>query len=65
MKKNPTNETMIKAMKTNNATTAYFIIEKPRLRIQPHKIPGSTNRHLEFKKTLYFCDHICGLGNTL
>jgi len=31
MRKNPTNETMIEAMKTNNATTAYFIIEKPRL----------------------------------
>ncbi len=32
MKKNPTNETMKEAMKTNNATTAYFIIEKPRPR---------------------------------
>ena len=31
MKENPTNETMIKAMKTNNATTAYFIIEQRRL----------------------------------
>ena len=31
MKSNPTNETLIEAMKTNNATTAYFIIEKPRL----------------------------------
>lgn len=31
MKKNPTNETMTKAMKTNNSTIAYFIIEKPRL----------------------------------
>ena len=31
MRNNPTNETMKEAMKTNNATTAYFIIEKPRL----------------------------------
>jgi len=31
MKENPTNETMIKAMETNNATTAYFIISKLRL----------------------------------
>ena len=31
MKDNPTNETMIEAMKTNNATTAYFIIGEPRL----------------------------------
>ena len=31
MKSNPTNDTMVSAMKHNNATTAYFIIEKPRL----------------------------------
>lgn len=31
MKNNPSNETLIDAMKTNNATVAYFIIEKPRL----------------------------------
>jgi hypothetical protein len=31
MKNNPSNETMIEAMKINNATIAYFIIEKPRL----------------------------------
>ena len=31
MRHNSTNETMKEAMKTNNATTAYFIIEKPRL----------------------------------
>lgn len=31
MKSNPTNDTMVSAMKTNNASTAYFIIEKPRL----------------------------------
>jgi len=31
MKSNATNETLTEAMKTNNATTAYFIIEKPRL----------------------------------
>lgn len=36
MKKNPTNETMIKAMKTNNATIAYFIIEKPRLGVEEY-----------------------------
>jgi len=31
MKSNPTNDTMKEAMKTNNATTTYFVIEKPRL----------------------------------
>ena len=31
MKNNATKETLIEAMKINNATTAYFIIEKPRL----------------------------------
>lgn len=31
MKNNPLPETLIEAMETNNATTAYFIIEKPRL----------------------------------
>lgn len=31
MKSNPSNETMIQAMETNNASIAYFIIEKPRL----------------------------------
>ncbi|MFQ6064324.1 MAG: hypothetical protein ACE5L6_02495 [Candidatus Bathyarchaeia archaeon] len=30
MENNPTNQTLKEAMKTNNATTAYFIIEKPR-----------------------------------
>jgi len=31
MKNNPTNETLVEAMKTTNATVAYFVIEKPRL----------------------------------
>jgi len=31
MERNPSNETLIDAMKTNNATVAYFIIEKPRI----------------------------------
>ncbi|TET26783.1 MAG: hypothetical protein E3J73_03765 [Candidatus Bathyarchaeum sp.] len=31
MKKNPSNETLVEAMEINNATTAYFIIEKPRI----------------------------------
>jgi len=31
MKNNPSNKTLSEAMKTNNATVAYFIIEKPRL----------------------------------
>jgi len=31
MKTNPSNDTLIEAMKTNNATVAYFIIEEPRL----------------------------------
>ena len=37
MKKNATNETMIKAMNTNNATTTYFIIEEPRLGLGEYK----------------------------
>ena len=31
MKENPSPEPMIEAMKTNNATVAYFIVEEPRL----------------------------------
>jgi len=31
MKTDPSNDTLIEAMKTNNATVAYFIIEEPRL----------------------------------
>jgi len=31
LRNNPTNETLIDAMDTNNATVAYFIIEKPRI----------------------------------
>lgn len=31
MRNNPSNETLVEAMEINNATTAYFIIEKPRL----------------------------------
>lgn len=36
MKNNPTNETMREVMKINNATTAYFIIEQPRLGIESY-----------------------------
>jgi hypothetical protein len=31
MEENPSSQPMVEAMKINNATTAYFIIEKPRL----------------------------------
>jgi len=31
MRSAPSNETLAEAMKTNNATVAYFVIEKPRL----------------------------------
>jgi len=31
MKRNPSNKTLIEAMKINNAETAFFVIEKPRL----------------------------------
>lgn len=31
MKNNPSEETLVEVMKYNNATTAYFVIEKPRL----------------------------------
>jgi hypothetical protein len=37
MKINPKNETLIEAMKVNNATTAYFIIVKPRIRTETYK----------------------------
>ena len=36
MKNNPSNKTMIEAVEFNNATTAYFIIEKPRLGTQKY-----------------------------
>jgi len=36
MKNDPSNETMIEAMKINNATIAYFIIEKPRLGLETY-----------------------------
>lgn len=34
MKDNPSNETLLEAMKFNNATTAYFVVEQPRLSAQ-------------------------------
>ena len=58
MKQNPTNETMIEAMKTNNATTAYFIIEKPRLGTEEYNRIKSqaTQNGLPTYKTLDYED---------
>lgn len=36
MRTNPSNETLIEALKINNATVAYFIVEKPRLGTQEY-----------------------------
>jgi len=38
MKNNLSNETLIETMKTNNATIAYLIIEKPRLGTQSYNV---------------------------
>jgi len=56
MKNNPENQTMIEAMKINNATTAYFIIEKPRLGTQTYNsvIEQAQLNNLQTYKTFYY-----------
>ena len=56
MKTNPSPETMTEAMKHNNATIAYFIIEKPRLGTETynHIIQQAQQNNLETYKTFYY-----------
>jgi len=56
MKNNPENQTMIEAMEINNATTAYFIIEKPRLGTQIYNsiIQQAQQNNLQTFKTFYY-----------
>lgn len=56
MKSNPMNETMKEAMKTNNATTAYFIIEEPRLGTEEYNriIQQAQQNHLQTYKTFHY-----------
>jgi Predicted membrane-bound mannosyltransferase len=58
MKNNPTNETMKEAMRTNNATTAYFIIEKPRLgeEIYNRIIQQAQQNRLQTYRTFHYRD---------
>lgn len=49
MKHNPSNETLIEAMEINNATTAYFIIEKPRLGTEEYNRIKSQAMHNDLK----------------
>ena len=56
MKNNPTNETMKEAMKTNNAKTAYFIIEEPRLGTDEYNsvIQTAQQNNLQNYKTFHY-----------
>ncbi len=56
MKSNPTNDTMISAMKYNNATTAYFIIDKPRTGTEAYNriISLAQQNNLETYKVFYY-----------
>jgi len=56
MKNNPANQTMIEAMEINNATTAYFIIEKPRLGTEIYNriIQQAQQNNLQTYKTFYY-----------
>jgi len=56
MKNNPSNETLIEAMKTNNATVAYFIIEKPRLGTETynHIIQQAQQNNISTYKIFYY-----------
>ena len=58
MKSNPSNETLIEAMKTNNATIAYFIIEKPRLGEEEYNriIQQAQQNGLQTYKAFYYKD---------
>jgi len=56
MKSNPSNETLIEAMKINNSTTAYFIIEKPRLGTETYSgiIDQAQQSNLQTYKIFYY-----------
>jgi len=56
MKNNPTNETLIEAMKINNAIVAYFIIEKPRLGAETYNniINKAQQNNLQTYKIFYY-----------
>ena len=56
MKNNPENQTMIEALKINNATTTYFIIEKPRLGTQIYNsiIQQAQQNNLQTYKTFAY-----------
>jgi hypothetical protein len=55
-KRNPSNETLIEAMKINNATIAYFIIEKPRLGTETYNdiINKAQQNNLLTYKTFFY-----------
>ena len=56
MKNNPTNETLIEAMEYNNATVAYFIIEKPRLGVYMYNyiVDQAEQNGLQTYKIFYY-----------
>jgi hypothetical protein len=56
MKNDPANQTMIEAMKINNATTVYFIIEKPRLGAEKYSriIQQAQQNDIQTYKTFYY-----------
>ena len=56
MRSDPTNDTMLSVMKYNNATTAYFIIEKPRLRTEGYNqlILLAQRNHLQTYGIFYY-----------
>lgn len=56
MRNNPSNETMIEAMKTNNSTTAYFIIGKRRLGTEEynHTVEKARQNGLLTYKTFFY-----------
>ena len=56
MKKNPSNEILAEAMEINNATTGYFIIEKPRLGPETYSsiINQAQQNNLQTYKVFYY-----------
>jgi len=56
MKSNASNEVLIEAMKINNATVAYFVIEKPRLGTATYSsiINQAQQNNLQTYKIFYY-----------
>jgi len=56
IKNNPTNQNLIKTMKNNNSTVAYFIIEKPRIGTETynHIIQQAQQNNISTYKIFYF-----------